>query len=52
MADFYNLQRAFDARKPGEPNPFVIGREKVLAWYDAVLAAARRKQEYDRSQLK
>jgi len=52
MADFYNLQSTLAARKPGEPNPFVIGRQKVLAWYDAVLDAARRKQAYDRAHTK
>jgi metallo-beta-lactamase class B len=52
MADFYNLQTKLAQRKPGEPNPFVIGRQNVIAWYDAVLEAARRKQEYDRAHAK
>jgi metallo-beta-lactamase class B len=52
MADFYNLQKQLEARRPGDPNPFVIGRQKVLTWYDSVIEAARKKDAYDRSAVK
>ena len=43
--DIFALEKKLQMRKPGEPNPFVIGRAAVLSWFDAVIKGA---QEVDR----
>jgi metallo-beta-lactamase class B len=43
--DIFALEQKLQMRQPGEPNPFVIGREAVLSWFDTVIKGA---QEVDR----
>lgn len=45
--DIFALQQKLQSRKPGDPNPFIIGREAVLSWFDTVIKGA---QEVDRLQ--
>jgi metallo-beta-lactamase class B len=46
----WEIEKDLATRKPGDPNPAVVGAGSVNAWLDEILKAAHEKADYEQAQ--
>jgi metallo-beta-lactamase class B len=50
--DVFEREQRLKARKPGDPNPFVLGRAGVLGWFNTVIGLAEQKDRMEMAAMK
>jgi metallo-beta-lactamase class B len=50
--DIFELEEKAKSRKPGDTNPFVIGRAAVVNWFDTIIKLAKDKERMETAAMK